>query len=175
MISILKGRLSGPWPACILIVLTVVVIYGNTYHDEFVFDDVAQIKNNAAIRDLHPYFSRDRLLIPRGIVNLTFALNYHFGALDVFGYHLINIIIHILNGFLVYFLALTIFRRIFHLSESSKTYPPPSSSIPLMSLFAALIFVAHPIQTQAVTYTVQRYASLAAFFYMTSVDLIILC
>ena len=38
-----------------------------------------------------------------------------------------------------------------------------------MSLFAALIFVAHPIQTQAVTYTIQRYASLAAMFYMGSV------
>jgi len=38
-----------------------------------------------------------------------------------------------------------------------------------MSLFTALIFVAHPIQTQAVTYTVQRYTSMAAMFYFLSV------
>jgi Flp pilus assembly protein TadD len=169
MISILKGRLSGPWPSYILIVLTVVIIYGNTYHYKFVFDDIGQIKNNTAIRDLNHYFSFDQLFTPRGIVNFTFALNYRFGGLEVFGYHLVNIVIHILNGLLVYFLSLTIFRRAFHLSQSSETYPPSSSSTSLMSLFAALIFVAHPIQTQAVTYTVQRYASLAEFFYMASV------
>ena len=129
MISILKGRLPGPWPACILIILTVVIIYGHTFHHKFVFDDLGKIKTNAAIRDLHHYFSLDRLLIPRGIVDFTFALNYRFGALEVFGYHLVNIVIHILNGFLVYFLALTIFRRTLHLPKSSKSYPPTSSSI----------------------------------------------
>ena len=167
--SILRGRISRTLFACGLILITVVMIYSNIYHAPFVFDDAGRIVENVKIRNLTNYLSLDRLLRPRGIVDLTFALNYRFGHLEVFGYHLVNIIIHILTGFLVYFLALTIFRRASHLSQSSKTAPTNSSTIPLMALFTALIFVAHPIQTQAVTYTVQRYASMAAFFYMASV------
>jgi Flp pilus assembly protein TadD len=165
----LKNRLSGPWPACILIILTAAIIYSNIYEAPFVFDDVDRIKNAAAIRDLQNLFSLDRLLKPRAVVDFTFALNYRFGKLDVFGYHLVNMVIHILNGVLVYFMALIIFRHFFFFPQSSETERPDSSSIPFMALSAALIFVAHPIQTQAVTYTVQRYASLAAFFYMASV------
>jgi tetratricopeptide (TPR) repeat protein len=167
--SIIKGRISGIFFAGGLILITVVILYSHIYHAPFVFDDAGRIVENVTIKNPTNYLSFSQLLRPRGIVDLTFALNYRFGKLEVSGYHLVNIIIHLLNGLLVYFLALTILRCAFHFSQSSKTHPPPSSSIPLMSLFAALIFVAHPIQTQAVTYTVQRYASMAAFFYMASV------
>ena len=167
--STLRGRILWTLLAFGLILITVVIIYSNIYHAPFVFDDVGKIVDNVKIKYLTNYLSFARLLWPRGVVDLTFALNYRFGGLEVFGYHLINIVIHILNGLLVYFLALTILRRTFHLTQSSETYQLSSSSIPLMALFAALIFVAHPIQTQAVTYTVQRYASMAAFFYMASV------
>jgi protein O-mannosyl-transferase len=195
--------------ALIVITLFTVIIYSNIYQSSFVFDDGPGIQENLDIRSVGNYLSVDRLLKPRGIVNLTFALNYRLGKLNVFGYHLINVLIHIINGFLVYFLSLTVFKQLSpsfikpfgslngpnsklkrstskerhqgsktgRKQKSKKAQPlgcnehPVSfqSSIPWMSLVAALIFVTHPIQTQAVTYTVQRFASMAAMFYLASV------
>ena len=152
--SILKNRLSSPWPALILIALVAAVIYSNIYQSPFIFDDTPQIVEKAKIRDIGNYFSLEQLLKPRAIVDLTFALNYKFGKLSVFGYHLINILIHILNGFLVYFLSLVVFKQLFLLSTPrfpDSPAPPlpnfPSHQISFISLFAALIFIAHPIQT----------------------------
>ena len=177
--SILKDRLSSPWLALILITVLAAIIYSNIYHCPFVFDDISSITESAKIRDLGNYFSLEQLLKPRSIVDFTLALNYKFGKLHLFGYHLVNVLIHIINGFLVYFLALTIFRqmsvvpdrrRLKGKGEKGKAPDGISQfSIPMMSLFSALIFIAHPIQAQAVTYTVQRYASMAAMFYMASV------
>jgi tetratricopeptide (TPR) repeat protein len=152
------------------------------------------------MRDLIGYFSLAQLPGPRAVVDITFALNYRFGKLDPFGYHLVNVLIHTINGFLVYFLALAILKLLYWPSraveeaqssklkgkrgklkgkssklkaQSSKrevdSYSYHNSQLSLMALFAALIFVVHPIQTQAVTYTSQRYASMAAMFYMGAV------
>jgi len=203
--------------ALIVITLFTVIIYSNIYQSPFVFDDQPGIQENLDIRNVGNYLSVDRLLKPRDIVNLTFALNYRFGKLDVFGYHLINVLIHIINGFLVYFLSLTVFKQLSpsftkpfgrlngpnsklkrstskerrqgsnktgrkqkskkarslgrnaHPASSQPSIINLQSSIPWMSLVAALIFIAHPIQTQAVTYTVQRCASMAAMFFLASV------
>jgi tetratricopeptide (TPR) repeat protein len=155
----------------VLITLWTGVIYSNIYHAPFVFDGRTQLLDNTKIKDLGNYLSLERLLEPRGVVNLTFALNYKFGELHVFGYHLVNVLVHILSGFLVYFLALTVFQQLSRLPQSPGSSSPesPSDSNRTMALVAALIFVAHPVQTQAVTYTVQRYASMASMFYMASV------
>jgi len=162
--------LRNPWFALVLIALVTSLIYSNIYQAPFVFDDTVQIEGKNKIRDLQNYFSLRQLLSPRPLVEFTFALNYKFGKLSVFGYHLVNVIIHMVNGFLVYFLALNIFKR---LSDHSQYPDFPDASIPFMSLLTALVFVSHPIQTQAVTYTVQRYASMAAMFYLVSVLLYI--
>lgn len=179
----LRRILENPWLAVALIALTAVIIYSNIYQGEFVFDDVRTIEENQDIRDLSKFLSLKQFVKKRPIVVLTFALNYRFGGLNVFGYHLVNLIIHIINGVIVYFLALTIFRQVGGRRTEVRgrrtedggnlTCQSPinnqQSSIPLAALFAALIFIAHPIQTQAVTYTTQRYASLAALFFMASV------
>ncbi len=146
-----------------LVALVTVLIYSNVYRAPFVFDDLQRIEENLKIRDLKRCLSPGEIFSPRPLVQITFALNYKLGKLNVFGYHLVNVLIHVINGFLVYFLSLGIFRRLLN------HFQTPNSSIPLMSLFAALVFVAHPIQTQAVTYTVQRYTSLAATFYFLSI------
>jgi len=193
----------------VLITLSAVIIYSNIYGCPFVFDDVPKIQEKIKIRSLSNYMSLGDLLKPRAIVDLTFALNYKFGKLNVFGYHLINVLIHVLNGFLVYFLAHTIFKqvsksaaqRFVHANRpKSRVQSPKSqidpkigcynietrksgavfdafqstinnrqSSIHIMSLVTALLFIAHPIQTQAVTYTVQRCTSMAAMFFLVSV------
>jgi len=168
--SFFKNRLSSPWFGLILIGLSVFTIYSNIYNNPFVFDDEQRIVENKTLRNLQNYFSPSKLLKPRAVVDLTFALNYRFGKLDVFSYRLVNVMIHTLNGFLVYFLIFVILKQLPEFSTPSNSSISKSSdfSIETISLFSALIFVVHPIQTQAVTYTVQRYASMAAMFYMGS-------
>ena len=206
----MKIGLPKHFPALILIPILALIIYHNIYQCPFVFDDRIGIEEHTTIRTLSNYSSPGGLLRPRAIVGFTFALNYKFGKLNVFGYHLVNVLIHIINGFIVYFLAQTIFTQLSNTSaqrfgevnslrsevqspksevqsRKSKIQSPKSkvqgpqpaisqstinnqqSTIFLMSLTAALIFVAHPIQTQAVTYTVQRCASMAAMFYLAAV------
>ncbi|MCD6294472.1 MAG: tetratricopeptide repeat protein [Deltaproteobacteria bacterium] len=192
--------LANPWFALILIAATVLVIYSNTYSVPFVFDGKVQIENKEKIRDLENYVSLKGLKTHRPIVEFSFALNYQFGKLNPVGYHLVNILIHLTNGVLVYFLALNVLGRL-SLFQGEQSEPPvasqahrkrkkrirkptpptqksnamvfSSSKIPSMSLWVALLFVAHPIQTQAVTYIVQRYASMSAMFYLASVLLYI--
>jgi len=180
-----------------------VLIYINSFETPFFFDDVMQIEDKTKIRDLGNYFSPKIVGLKRPFVELTFAVNYRLGKVNSFGYHLVNVVIHIINGLLAYLLALTIFQQIplpnpgedangarEGLQVEAERQKPKGeerkvrthfqstidnrqSTIFAMSLFAAMIFVAHPIQTQAVTYIVQRYTSLAAMFYMAAVYLYI--
>ncbi|MEA3360170.1 MAG: hypothetical protein U9R17_12305, partial [Thermodesulfobacteriota bacterium] len=149
-----------------------IIIYSNTLHSPFVFDDIPNIRDNSLIRmtDInltslkhaaHGYASH------RPIPNISFAINYYMGRYNVMGYHIVNIAIHILNGILVYLLALAVFTQLKGRTEET------SLQINLMSLFASLIFVAHPINTQSVTYIVQRMNSMAVMFYLLSLFLYI--
>lgn len=95
----------------------------------------------------------------------SFALNYHWNGLDVRGYHLINLILHILNALLVWRLM----RLIFY--TPAMTRLPVGRYSPQISFFTAWLFVAHPVTTEAVTYIVQRLVLLSAFFYLLSLVL----
>jgi hypothetical protein len=100
----------------------------------------------------------------RVISFFTLALNYYFGGFNVFGYHLVNFIIHVASGiFLYWFLMLT-----FNLPSLEENYGGISYQV---ALFSGLIFISHPIQTQSVTYVVQRMASMAGMFYLLSMVL----
>ena len=120
-----------------------IIIYSNTLNSPFVFDDLPHIKEN-------PYFRLNSLNFQklynaafkspnstRPLANISFALNYYFGGYDVRGYHVVNIIIHLINGILVYFFSLSIFRQVSQISNQ-KIQLSSSVSVPLMSLFAAL-------------------------------------
>ncbi len=97
---------------------------------------------------------------------LSFALNYRFGGLEVFGYHLVNLLIHVCNGLLVFRLTSITLRTpaLRHVTSGPlvRRYLPVT---------AGLLFAVHPIATQAVTYIVQRFASLATLFYLLSLVL----
>lgn len=98
----------------------------------------------------------------RFIGYLSFALNYQIHGLDVTGYHIVNFLVHAVNAGLFYALVLLSFRTPILRSSSIA---PFSGGI---ALFSSLLFILHPIQTQAVTYTVQRFTSLATLFYLLS-------
>lgn len=146
--------------ALILILVATICVYFDTLEYPFAFDDQHTVQENVKIRKLDSFFKIDVLRAPRPLTDFTFALNYHFGKLRVFGYHLINLSIHILNGVLVFLLSIRLFQKLC----GSRAFP-----VYYMSLFSALVFVVHPLQTQAVTYIAQRYTSMAAFFYLLSV------
>ncbi len=132
-------------------------------------------------------------LINRYIGYLTFALNYRIHGLSVTGYHIVNIAIHIANSVLVYLLVLLTFRTpLFKTvngeevngewikTEKAKLKDVPFSPFTIhhsrsltdsrssIAFFSAAIFAVHPLQTEAVTYVFQRFASLVTFFYLLS-------
>jgi Tfp pilus assembly protein PilF len=187
----------------LLIVLIGLIAYSNTFDVPFNFDDLEQIKKNPQIQSLNNFASslKDNgfSLNRRFIGYLTFALNYHFGGLNVAGYHAVNLTIHITNAILVYFLVILTFKTPYFTPKrqaiagkgkkknrkkdpiSNPVRPTkaqkqdydvqpaiPEKKVALIAMFSALLFVSHPIQTQAVTYIVQRFTSLTAFFYLLS-------
>jgi len=142
------------------------LLYSNTLASPFVFDDSFNIVENRFIRitqlgvgELYRAAFESRL--DRPVAYLSFALNYYAGGYEVAGYHVVNIVIHGINGILVYLLAFFAFRR-----HSGARDSLAESLAGRMALVAALVFVAHPLQTQAVTYIVQRMTSLSAMFYL---------
>src|SRR5439155_5319508 len=86
----------------------------------------------------------------------TFALNYKFGGQEVWGYHLVNLLLHLLNGILIYFVAKKLF---------SKAGVNPDR-VMIFSLLAAAFFLTHPVQTESVTYISSRSELLSTAFYL---------
>ena len=147
----------------------VFLIYSNTIHSPFVFDDRINIKVNHYLRLTKLSLQDIRLAAFEGpsknrpIVKTSFALNYFFHQYNVMGYHLVNILVHLANGILLYlFVKTTLSLPVLRLTEKSQKWIP---------YFTALIWLVHPIQTQSVTYIVQRMNSMAAMFYLLSIFL----
>lgn len=155
-------RLSTVLVLCLIAVLGV-LIYSNTFHAKFHFDDTSSILENPAVRDP---FDLPRIWKAHGSRALgywTFALNYYLGYKNVTGYHAFNLAVHVLAALFVFLLI----RVTFETPRMRGTMPPWESD--LLALTGALMFLAHPVQTQAVTYIVQRLASMTALFYIAAV------
>ena len=129
------------------IVLLGSILYSNTLHVPWYMDDINNILDNQAVHSLGEAWQA-LFTSARGFVNLTFAVNYALGGDNVVGFHVVNIAIHLLTSCLVFLLLKRVFRR-----------------NGLFAVGGALIFLAHPLQTQAVTYIVQRATGLAALFF----------
>ncbi len=148
----------SPWTIAALIAGVVFLMYSNVFRVPFIFDDWENIEANGFIRlgglDIGGLWAA-AFRSPAGnrpVANVSFALNYLAGGYGVFGYHLVNVLIHVLNGVLVYALG----RKLFGGGRGVEG----------RWVLAALVFVAHPVQTEAVTYVVQRMTSLATMFYL---------
>ncbi len=169
----------------LLIAVVSLLSYSNTFHVPFQLDDQLNISEKPYVRDIGAFFDPAKIehyrddgpYRMRMVGYFTFAMNFRLHGNDVVGYHVVNLAIHILNGFLVYFLVLLTFKTLYFSGRwSVVSGNPPSSPLNLrlseegkfISLAAALLFVSHPVQTQAVTYVVQRLASLTTLFYLLS-------
>jgi len=149
----------------ILIICLGIIVYSGTFGGPFHFDDIPSIVNNPAIRNIHDLLGICNFLPRRFILYLSLALNYHFSGLNVYGYHLFNLAVHLGCALLVWWLTGMTFLTPVMKEEKISRYGG------VLALFAGLIFVAHPLQTQAVTYVVQRAASMAGFLYLASLCL----
>jgi hypothetical protein len=140
-----------------------VLAYSNTFHATFQFDDLPHIEESARIRITELSWQEVTDVVKRGsatrsVPMMSFALNYYFGRYDVTGYHLVNVLIHGINAILLYLFLRTT------LGLLPNPLPHPS----WVALLATLFWLLHPVQTQSVTYIVQRINSLAAMFYILS-------
>jgi len=149
-------------PAFVLVAaLFTVAIYSNSFEAAFQFDDLPIIVENPQLRDLGNI--PQVLAGQRGLTMATFAVNYAFGGIDTTGYHAVNVAIHIINTAFAYLLLLYTLR----LTGSTE------ASARRLSALAALLFAAHPVQTQAVTYIVQRMESLMSLFFLLALLLLV--
>jgi protein O-mannosyl-transferase len=147
------------------IVFAVVLAYANTISAPFIFDDHRGIIVNPTIRQLWPL---QEVLMPpakatgaggRPVVNLSLALNYAIGGLDVRGYHLFNIAIHACVALLLFGLV----RRTLLLPGVRERFGP--AALPL-SASVTLLWALHPLQTESVTCVIQRTELLGSLFYL---------
>ena len=139
------------------------LIYSNTFGGQFYFDDRSYIVGNAAIKNLSDLRALWSFFPTRFISNLTFAVNYRFNGLDVFGYHLVNLVVHLAAALAAYWLALlTLSTPRMSMEDAGKSAGP-------MAFFVGLVFVSHPLQTQGVVYIVQRSALMATLCYLAAV------
>ena len=200
--------------AVLMVFFTVVVflLYAPSLTGPFVFDDLPNISEN-------PYLPLEKITLDglkdaafksparnRPVANISFALNYSVHQYSTFGYHMVNMVIHVITGVLLFFfIKLTLCRSGFsrekygvgpkgpptdennvtrrsgfsrdHLQTKAEQFgpegPPTGDNNHLdertatwIALAAALIWLVHPIQTQAVSYIVQRMASMAALLYL---------
>ncbi|UCH22571.1 MAG: tetratricopeptide repeat protein [Deltaproteobacteria bacterium] len=159
--------------ACALLFILIFGVYSNSFQAAWHLDDYQNIVNNPRLKitDLSPgsikqtfyafydkgqYQSRK---LYRPIPCLTFGLNYYFGQLNPFGYHLVNTIIHFLSAAILFLTILSLFQTP-NLADKNqeKAY--------FIALLSAVLWAVNPIQTQAVTYIVQRMAAMATLFYL---------
>lgn len=157
----------------ILLTVLIGIIYSNTIFQEWHFDDYPNIVNNKGIYLKNITF--DSILntflksggynqdnFSRPIPRVTFALNYYLTGLNTFGFHLTNIFIHIVTAFFVYL----VFQRTLKILKTREGIQFNAITIQDIALLGTVLWAIHPLQTQAVTYIVQRMASMAAMFYL---------
>lgn len=151
--------------ACLILIAVTVVAYLPSFRGGFLFDDAAEITQNDTITSLRPlsrFFDNNT----RPLASLSFALNYALGGLDPLGYHLVNLIIHLLAGLMLFAILLRLVPMLHR--DQPPISPPQRAADSAISLVVAMIWLVHPLQTQAVTYIVQRSESLAALFCLIS-------
>jgi tetratricopeptide (TPR) repeat protein len=188
------GR-SRPWAlylAAVVIVLAGLAAYHNSFSVPFVFDDQQSILENPTIRDLRDI---GRVLVAdtgngaavrgRPLVNLSLAVNYALGGMDVRGYHAFNLAVHLLSALLLFGIVRRTLARIGaagNVGRGRRTPPLDaelaasgdaalqSNATPL-AFAVALLWTVHPLQTETVTGVIQRTESLVGFFYLLTLYL----
>ena len=147
-----------PMALCALIVLGGIAAYANSMAGVFVFDDQRQIVENKTIRSLWPLgpLVADA---SRPVVVVSLAANYQFGQLNVFGYHVVNLAIHLAAGLVLFGFV----RRTLWLVPQ---YSSKSATADFLAFAVAIVWLVHPLATESVTYVIGRSESMMGLFYL---------
>jgi protein O-mannosyl-transferase len=139
------------------------VIFGGSLHGPFLFDDVYL-----------PFIARHMQFVPlkfwvatwnRPLLMFTFWINNEMSGLDTWSYHATNIVLHALNSVLVFLILRWLIERVNVSARATRT----------LALFGAAIFLAHPLQAEAVAYIASRSETLAVFFLFSSYACFLYC
>ena len=139
------------------------IAYADALNQPFMFDDMGAIVDNRSIRQLtdaavlHP--ERETPVAGRPLVNLSFAVNYAIGGLNVFGYRLWNLALHVLCGLLLF----AIVREALALPGSPAVLSARRNAV---GFVVALLWMVHPLNSEVVLYVTQRTESMMALFYL---------
>ena len=149
-----------------MLISTGFLVYWNSLSTPFLFDDEPSIVKNAQIRALPALLSvlsppRATPVAGRPLVNLSFALNYALGGLDVRGYHVFNVGIHVLAALILF----GIVRRTLGLPAARLQARDDTRSIDV-AMACAMVWMLHPLQTEAVNYLSERTESMMGLFYL---------
>jgi tetratricopeptide (TPR) repeat protein len=152
------------YAAALVIVLAGWLAYRNSLEGQYVFDDVSAIVRNPTIRQWWPPGEAltprlDSTVSGRPVLNYTLAINYALGGLDPRGYHAANLGIHLLAGLTLFGLVRRTLRRPGWREKFAGAATPVGMTV-------ALLWMLHPLQTEAVSYLSQRAESLAGLFYL---------
>lgn len=151
-----------------LLVLATFAAYHNSFSGPLIYDDIPAIRDNPTIRQLWPLST---VLSPpndsgitvngRPLVNLSLAINYAMGGTEVFGYHVFNFIVHTCAGLALFGFV----RRTLNLPALRARFATGDEAT-LWGFVVAVLWTMHPLQTESVTYIIQRAESLVGLFYL---------
>ncbi len=160
-----QSWLKNPFLPAAAIILLGLLVYAGTFNAAFHFDDMYHLVENPALQGFRRLPELMRYWPTRALAFFTFALNRQLHGLRLPGYHLVSLLLHLAAALLVRQLALLA------LAAPRLAGTPAARHRSAIGLFAGLIFVSHPVQTQAVTYIYQRSTLLAAALYLLALVL----
>lgn len=136
--------------------VVIFVVYGPALNGPFVFDDMYL-----------PFYSlhfgetalKDAMHGVRPLLMVTYWINHRLSGLEPYGYHLFNVLLHLVNGFLVFFIA----RKFLEMAGMEAGLHRE-----LLAAFAGAVFLLHPVQTESVAYVASRSETLSVMFFYTA-------
>ncbi|MEE3253205.1 MAG: hypothetical protein VX227_02930, partial [Nitrospinota bacterium] len=152
--------------ALALICICGVIIFFATVHSPFLYDDAHAIEDNPYIKNLSKFQQMVGVqnIFNRSILLFTFSVNHAIGQLDVFGYHLINLLLHLCVGIILYFLTMELV---------TIENPALTNTFQKLPLAVSLIHLFNPINVESITYLSSRSSLLVTLFYLSSFYLFI--
>lgn len=156
------------WLLAGLVVLMGIVAYANSFAVPMQFDDDVAVRISTDFKvelfSMSGFFRKSRWL-----ADATFAFNRILHGEEPFGFHLVNLLIHLCTALLVFQLLKLMLDALFRTASLDTADEGALSFLyHFIPCAVAAFFVCHPVQSQAITYIVQRYTALATLWYVAA-------
>lgn len=159
--------MKRPLHVFLILAIVGIAVYANSFQNDFIWDDEYLITKNTHVqspslkhslqffKDNLGLYGGDKNNFYRPLQELCYMLNYSICGLDPVGFHLVNLLLHLLVVYLAFLI----------ISQISKNQP--------IALAASLLYLVHPFHVEAVAYIAGRADLLMACFFLLSVYLYI--